>query len=196
MDTREPGGGGTGASATGDSGSMESASAKQEVKSLLSEAKQETSRLAETAKEKVTDTAVARKDAAAETIGTVADVLRDAGQRLQEETALGRYAETAADQVERLSQYLRRKDLGGMMRDAETFARRHPELFLGVAFLGGIAAARFLKSSAPRPETPREPAVASPEPPAPAYRSGYGPGYGAGYGYAATTPAGSGAGDL
>jgi hypothetical protein len=131
-------------------GSAQGASgAKDEVKTLLQDAKQETSRLADAARERVAETASSKKEAAAETIGTVAGVLRDAGQRLQEETSLGRYAEDAARQAERLAHYLRRKDLGGMVRDAETFARRHPETFLGVAFVGGMLAARFLKSSPP-----------------------------------------------
>jgi hypothetical protein len=49
-----------------------------------------------------------------------------------------------------VARYLREKDLQGLTRDTETFARRHPELFLGGAFLAGMLAARFVKSSRPR----------------------------------------------
>jgi hypothetical protein len=187
MDSREP----TGAvgtlttpEANIGTGPGQGTRAKEEVKTLLQDAKQETTRLAEAAREKVAESATSKKEAAAEKIDTVADVLRDAGQRLQQDTGLGQYAENAAEQVDRLAQYLRRKDLGGMVRDAETFARRHPELFLGVAFVGGMLAARFLKSS-PRTEevdleTPGSPFV---QPETRPYTPGYGSNYGAGYGY-------------
>ena len=151
MDTREP----TGATATmpapetSAAPSPGAAGVKDEAKSLLDEAKQETSRLAGAARERAAQAASSKKEAAAEKIDTVAEVLHDAGQRLREETGLGRYAERAAEQVDHLARYLRRSDWSGMVRDAETFARRHPELFLGVAFLAGMAAARLLKSAPP-----------------------------------------------
>jgi hypothetical protein len=188
MDTREPTGGVgtlTAPDATAETGPNPGTTrAKDEVKSLLQDAKQETSRLAEAARERVAESASSKKEAAAERIDTVADVLRDAGQRLQQETGLGQYAENAAQQVDRLAHYLRRKDLGGMVRDAETFARRHPELFLGVAFVGGMLAARFLKSS-PRTEEVELETSGSPytQPEVTPYTPGYGSSYGAGYGY-------------
>jgi hypothetical protein len=96
-----------------------------------------------------------RKDQAAERLGGLAGALRDTAHRLQEEDAegFGRYADRAAEQLERFSSYLRDHDLRGFVRDTETFARRRPDLFLGGSFLAGLALARFLKSSAP--ERPR-----------------------------------------
>jgi hypothetical protein len=131
MDTREP----TGATATLPAPDVTTGSS-----------------LADAARERVAEAASSKKEAAAEKIDTVAEVLHDAGQRLQEDMGIGRYAESAARQVDHLAHYLRRSDFGGMVRDAETFARRHPELFLGLAFLGGMVAARFLKSAPPAPE--------------------------------------------
>lgn len=172
MDTREP----TGPRAA--DGSSGGAGMKEDVKSLLQDARQEASRLTETARERVTETAMSKKDAAAGTIGAVAGALRAAGERLQREDAgIGRYAASAAEQADRLAGYVRRNDVGGMVRDAETFARRHPELFLGIAFLGGIVAARFLKSSPPRPKGPE-----------PMQASGYGSDYASGYGYQTGAP--------
>ena len=40
-----------------------------------------------------------------------------------------------------------RRQLNGLVRDAETFARRRPDVFLGVSFLAGLLLARFLKAS-------------------------------------------------
>jgi len=78
--------------------------------------------------------------------------LREAGRKLNEGEQsgdFGRYADRAAEQLERLSSYLKDHDLRGFVRDTETFARRRPDLFLGGTFLAGLALARFLKSSAP-----------------------------------------------
>jgi len=60
-----------------------------------------------------------------------------------------RYSGTAANQIEKIADYFERKDLRAMMRDAESFARRNPAIFLGAAFGLGLVAARFLKSSPP-----------------------------------------------
>jgi hypothetical protein len=108
--------------------------------------------LVEGAKARATDAIDERKGTAAQGLGTVAQALREAADKLGEgETGpLGSYADSAAEQVDKVARYLREKDLQTMARDAQTFARRHPEVFLGGAFLAGIFAARFLKSSSPR----------------------------------------------
>jgi hypothetical protein len=87
---------------------------------------------------------------------TLADTFRKTGSDLknaEQKTPLtdvtGRYSGLAADQIENVAGYFERKDLRAMMRDAEGFARRNPAIFLGAAFALGMAAARFLKSSAP-----------------------------------------------
>jgi len=54
--------------------------------------------------------------------------------------------------VDRVSRYLRDKDLPALVRDTEGFARRHPDLFLGGSLVAGVLLARFLKSSADRQE--------------------------------------------
>ena len=58
------------------------------------------------------------------------------------------FTEGAADHLSRLVEGLRRQDIGRMASDLERFARRRPGVFVGAAFLAGLAAARFLKSSA------------------------------------------------
>lgn len=124
---------------------------KEEAKGLASEAKQEALGMASQARDHVQHLVGERKDRAAEQIGSFAGSLRDAAQKLQDgdggATALGRYAQTAADQVDRVSQYLRDRDLNTFVRDAETFARRHPDVFLGGTFIAGLILARFFKAS-------------------------------------------------
>lgn len=86
----------------------------------------------------------------------VADSLRQVGETLREAEdqnkitlATARYGESLADKIEDISGYLEQATLKDLTRDAERFARQQPALFVGGAFLIGILAARFLKTSAP-----------------------------------------------
>lgn len=127
--------------------------AKEEAKNLAAQAKEETSKIAGQAKDHVQHLVTERKDMAADRLGSVVGVLRDVAQKLQENDEIGgvgRYANQAADQMDRLTHYLRDNDLGAFIRDTETFARRRPELFLGGTFLTGMLLARFLKASSER----------------------------------------------
>jgi hypothetical protein len=137
---------------------------------IVTEAKNAVGEVVEGLKARAASAADERKGSAAQTLGAVAGALRGAAQDLQqgEVAALGTYAENAAQQIERVAGYLRDKDLKGLTRDTETFARRHPELFLGGAFIAGVLAARFFKSSRPQPSTAE-------------------PGFDAGFGYAGTS---------
>ena len=90
-------------------------------------------------------------------ISNVADSIRQAGEHLREgdepnpiAAFAGRYGNTVAEQVERVSHYIEDKDLRELAQDVEKFARRNPTLFVGGAFALGILAARFLKSSGSR----------------------------------------------
>src|SRR5262245_19300479 len=127
--------------------------AKEQVRNLAEEAKRETSRAASQAGDYVSNLVTHQKDQAADRLGGVAGAIRDVGNRLQEDdkaAGFGQYAMRAADQVDRLSNYLRDRDLNTFFRDTETFARRHPDVFLGGTFLAGLLLARFLKSSSDR----------------------------------------------
>lgn len=87
-------------------------------------------------------------------ITAVADSVRHIGENLQntgEENQIaafaGKYGDTLAEQIEKLSHYVEGKDLREIASDAERLARRNPTLFVGGAFVLGILAARILKSS-------------------------------------------------
>ena len=49
--------------------------------------------------------------------------------------------------MERFQGYLRNQDVGAIIDDVERMAREQPVMFLGGAFMLGLVAARFLKSS-------------------------------------------------
>ncbi len=162
---------------------------KHQVGSLVSDAKEQASRLIEDAKSQARGAVDQRKGTAVETLGSVAGALRQAGRKLEDDqvAGLGTYAAGAADQVDRVARYLREKDVQGLTRDAETFARRHPEVFLGGAFLAGIFAARFLKSSRSRTGDGGRgfgyEGIGNE-----GYRSGFGAEYGAASGYESGAP--------
>lgn len=97
-----------------------------------------------------------RKDDAVGRATDVADVIREAGEKLggSEGGVLPDYANQAADQVERLTSYVRSRSIGQLIGDVEGFARREPLIFLGGSFALGLVAARFMKSSAHREPEP------------------------------------------
>ncbi|HUR94201.1 MAG TPA: hypothetical protein VMY76_06430 [Gemmatimonadales bacterium] len=86
---------------------------------------------------------------AAEKIGGIANAVRSTGDHLRSENQPGvaDLTDSLADQVERLSGYLRDRDLTAFRNDVEGFARRQPAVAVGVALALGLLGARFLKSS-------------------------------------------------
>jgi hypothetical protein len=122
---------------------------KNEVQRLAEGAKQDTRRVAEQAKERASDVATGARDQTAERLNDLASALRGAARELDDRdvAGFGRYAGMAAEQVDRAASYLQGRDLLQLYRDTETFARRHPDLFVGGAFFAGVVLARFLKST-------------------------------------------------
>jgi hypothetical protein len=105
--------------------------------------------IAEQARQQAQARAAGQKERAADSLGRVAQALRQSSQQLrdQDQGTLAQYTEKAADQVERFSGALRNKDVNQLVGEAEHFARQQPGIFLGGAFALGLLAARFLKSS-------------------------------------------------
>jgi hypothetical protein len=124
--------------------------AKAQAKSLAGDAKAQAKEVAGQTRDHVQTLVGQQKDQMAERLGSLAGALREAGRKLnegQQAGDFGQYTDRAAGQVERLSSYLRDTDLRGFVRDAETFARRRPEVFLGGTLVAGLMLARFLKAS-------------------------------------------------
>lgn len=90
------------------------------------------------------------KEQAAERISRVATQLKSLGDNLREQDTLAaNLADRASDGIERVADYVRSSDARALVRDAEQLARQRPSWFFGGAFLVGLAAGRFLKSSRP-----------------------------------------------
>lgn len=105
--------------------------------------------MASQAGEKLMDTAEQQKRAGADFMtGIASAVRRAAGEFDGQVPQAAHYIRSAADQMETMSDALRRRDIGQMLSDVQSFARRQPSAFLGASFLAGFAMVRFLRSSA------------------------------------------------
>ncbi len=114
------------------------------------------------AKEKAFGLIDEQKNRATTGLNNVADSIRKVGENLRDSDeqnviaeTTARYGESLAEQIESLSGYLEEAKLKDIARDLEGFARRQPALFVGGAFMVGILAARFLKTSAPNRNSTR-----------------------------------------
>jgi hypothetical protein len=102
-------------------------------------------------KQRVASRVDERKNRAADGLGGIADVFRNASNELRNENeTLASCVDMASDQMRRFADQIRQKGVGDMLDDVNAFARRRPALFIGGAFLIGIGIARFLKASADR----------------------------------------------
>lgn len=83
-------------------------------------------------------------------IDCVVAATRAASDRLRtdEQSMLAQHVQRLGDGVGRVSTYLDSRTPAELVDDVEDFARKRPAVFLGTAFLLGMAAARFIKSSA------------------------------------------------
>jgi hypothetical protein len=87
-------------------------------------------------------------DQAVDGIETVADSIRRVSLDMEsDQPQIAELASGAADQAEALASYLRETDVRQLIGTVEDFARRQPLLFLGGAFILGVAASRFIKAA-------------------------------------------------
>jgi len=151
------------ASSTSFSANDNGASIKDQVKDTAQQALTQTQQAAGQALDKAKDTVKsqlgAQKDKAVGTLGSFTDALHQTGQQLRQsgQGVFGDYADNLAGQIDRAVSYLRENDVDDLTAQIEDAARKQPALFMGGAFVLGVALARFLKSSAPAPAMPEQP---------------------------------------
>jgi hypothetical protein len=88
------------------------------------------------------------KAQAASGISQVADSLRRMSADMEaQQPAIANAGRTAAEQADRLATYLQSTDAREIVHTVEDAARRQPLIFLGGAFIVGVAAARFMKAA-------------------------------------------------
>jgi hypothetical protein len=137
------------------------------------------------------------REQTADGLNQLADSVRRVSSDMEsEQPAMANLTSTAAEQTERIASYLRETDARQLVHTVEDVARRQPLLFIGGAFLLGLAASRFVKaagggqSGSTRRGGHRYAGMYGPS-------GGYGAGtYGADAGYAPTGPGDRRAGDI
>ena len=122
---------------------------RSRVSAMAERARERAGDTADTAREKAAGAAGRQKDRASGQLASISSALRQTSGSLrnEEQDAVASYVERAASQVDRMSDYLRTRSVGDLLDEAQDFARREPALFLGGAFLLGLAGSRFMRSS-------------------------------------------------
>ena len=102
-------------------------------------------------RDKATSQLNEQKTRATDSLGNVAQAVRQSTQHLREQQydTVAQFVERAADQIERFSNHLRERDLNQLVGEAQRFARQQPAVFIGSSFAAGMLAARFIKASRP-----------------------------------------------
>lgn len=118
---------------------------KEQAAELADVAKDFVSHAGDTLKQR----AYEQKGAGADYVGNIADTMRRAAKEFDQDLPIaGTYIRKAADRVEEVADSVRDGDFQDLVQGAQSFARRQPTAFLGLAVLAGFGAIRFLKSSA------------------------------------------------
>jgi hypothetical protein len=138
---------------------------KEQVSQGAQQVQQTASQAAQSATQQAESFADSKKNQAAQSLKTVAGTLHKSGQELDTngETMAGTVIDKAASGADSVATYLQNESVTQMVGDVENFARSNTWAFLGGAFVLGLAATRFLKSSTPPPPSPSRPG----------YRGGY-----------------------
>jgi len=117
-------------------------------------ARQKTEQLREAAVERVQHVGEETRQSLDRGKQEVAQRLRRVGSSLQsmssdlsqDDRQVSQYAEKLRTRIDSAADYVESATLDNVVSDIEQFARRKPSVFLGGAFIAGLAAARFLKS--------------------------------------------------
>jgi len=123
--------------------------AKAQAGQLADQAKSQVSALTAQATDKVKEQISTHKGKAAEGLGAVSQAVHQTADSLTEngQPQISAVANSIASQIDGLTNYLRDKDIDQIAAEVTDYARQNPQVFIGGAFLLGIAFARFLKSS-------------------------------------------------
>jgi hypothetical protein len=124
-------------------------SSAEAIKGRASDAMDAARDMASQATDKLKQTVDGQKNAGADYVGNLADTMRRAAREFDHDLPIaGAYIRKAASQIEGVSDQIKTGNFNDLVKGAQSFARRQPTAFLGLAVLAGFGAVRFLKSSA------------------------------------------------
>ncbi len=133
----------------GDVGSTVS-SLRDQAAQTTNEAKGAAASIAEQARSRLTEIVDQQKEAGADRIAGVAKAAQSAAGDLERTNPqMARLVRAAAENVDRLADDVRSRDLGDVLATLTQFGREQPVAFFGGAVVAGFILARFLKSDAP-----------------------------------------------
>ena len=125
------------------------AASSETIKNQASEFVDAAKDVASQATDKLKQTVDSQKSAGADYVGSLAGTIRRAAKEFDGDLPIaGSYIRKAASQVEGVAGTIRTGNFRDLVRGAQSFARRQPTAFLGMAVLAGFGVVRFLKSSA------------------------------------------------
>ena len=125
------------------------AASSETIKNQASEFVDAAKDVASEATDKLKQTVDSQKSAGADYVGSLAGTIRRAAKEFDGDLPIaGTYIRKAASQVEGVADTIRTGNFKDFVREAQSFARRQPTAFLGMAVLAGFGVVRFLKSSA------------------------------------------------
>ena len=125
------------------------AASSETIKNQASEFVDAAKDVASEATDKLKQTVDSQKSAGADYVGSLAGTIRRAAKEFDGDLPIaGTYIRKAASQVEGVADTIRTGNFNDLVRGAQSFARRQPTAFLGMAVLAGFGIVRFLKSSA------------------------------------------------
>ena len=125
------------------------AASSETIKNQASEFGDAAKDVASEATDKLKQTVDSQKSAGADYVGSLAGTIRRAAKEFDGDLPIaGSYIRKAASQVEGVADTIRTGNFKDLVRGAQSFARRQPTAFLGMAVLAGFGVVRFLKSSA------------------------------------------------
>ena len=129
----------------------EAASAfRKQASQAADEAKGAAASIAEQARARLNEIVDQQKTAGADKIAGVAKAAHSAAGDLDKTNPqLGRLVRSAADNVDRIAEDVRSRDLGDVLATLADFGRRQPVAFFGGAVVAGFLVARFFKSDVP-----------------------------------------------
>ena len=118
---------------------------KEQASDFVDSAKE----VASQATDKLKQAVEAQKSASADYVGSLGGTIRRAAREFDSDLPIaGTYIRKAAAQVDGVADAIRTGSFNELVRGAQSFARRQPTAFLGIAVLAGFGVVRFLKSSA------------------------------------------------
>lgn len=127
---------------------------KQQAGETIDQVKQQAGETFDQVKQQTQSKLDQQKQQAADRLSGVAGALRQTSHNLETENdPLAQYADSFADQVDKMSTYLRERDLSELFNDVSQMAKRQPELFVAGALAAGFLLGRFLKSSGSAPNS-------------------------------------------